>query len=90
MKLRKYHKDKISETTGIYIKIQHWGGNRNLSMKVIYMDFPRRNESKGSVSKDVLQLYTRNNKEQNICNLHSHMVPFYNKIIYFGLYISEK
>ena len=32
MKLKKFYSEIFSETTGIEIQSQHWGGNRKLSM----------------------------------------------------------
>ena len=35
LRLKKDHADKFSETTGIEIQSQHWGGNRKLPVEVI-------------------------------------------------------
>ena len=39
MKLKKYYAEKFSETTGIEIKTQNWGGNRQLSMEGIPVEY---------------------------------------------------
>ena len=39
LRLKKDHADKSSETTGIEIQSQHWGGNRKLSMEVIAVEY---------------------------------------------------
>ena len=39
LKLNKYYAEKFSKATGIKIKSQHWGGNRQLSMEVIDVEF---------------------------------------------------
>ena len=39
MKLNKYYSEKFNETTGIKIQSQHWGGNRQLSMEGIAIDY---------------------------------------------------
>ena len=39
--LKKYYSEKFSETTGIEIQSQHWGGNIKLSMEGIAVEcFP--------------------------------------------------
>ena len=39
MKLKKDNYEIFSETTGIEIQRQHWGGNRQLSMEGIAVDY---------------------------------------------------
>ena len=36
---RKYYAEKFSKTTGIEIQSQHWGGNRQLSMEGIDVEY---------------------------------------------------
>ena len=38
IKLKKYYAKKIIKTTGVEIQIQHWIGNRQLSMEVISVE----------------------------------------------------
>ena len=52
IKLKKDYVEKFRETTGTEIKIQHWDGNRQLSMEVFAVEYfpnpidPGRNERK--------------------------------------------
>ena len=39
IKSKKYYAEKISETTGIEIQSQHWGGNRQFSMEGITVEY---------------------------------------------------
>ena len=39
LKLKKYDADKFSEKTGIEIKGKNWGGNRQLSMEGIAVEY---------------------------------------------------
>ena len=39
IQLKKDYAEKFIETTGIEIQSQHWGGNRNLSMEGIYIEY---------------------------------------------------
>ena len=39
MKLNKYYAENFSETIGIEIKSQRWGGNRQLSMEGISVEY---------------------------------------------------
>ena len=36
---KKYYVEKFSETTGMEIQSQRWGGNRQLSKKVISVEY---------------------------------------------------
>ena len=53
----KNHAEKFSKTTGIEIQIQHWGGNRQLSMEGIAVEYLPSS------------IYPGNNKE-NINSIH--------------------
>ena len=35
IKLKKYHEDKVSDTTGIQIQVHHWFGNKKPPMEDI-------------------------------------------------------
>ena len=39
LKLKEYYEEKFSETTGIEIQSQHWGGNRKLSKDGIAIEY---------------------------------------------------
>ena len=50
---KKDYAEKFSETTGIEIQSQHWGGNRKLSMEVIYVGYYPNTESLGNKEKNL-------------------------------------
>ena len=52
MKSKKYYAQKYSKKTGIEIQSQHWGGNRQLSMEVIAVEYFKNYVHTGSNEKN--------------------------------------
>ena len=69
MKLKKVYSEIFSETTGIEIQSQHWGGNRKLSIEGIVLEyFPNINKIRKNESKYEFHSYTSDNNEQYTCD----------------------
>ena len=61
LNLKKYYAENFSKTTGTEIKIEHWGENRKLSMKVIAVKYvPNWVDSGGNETKPQFHSYIMN------------------------------
>ena len=68
IKLRKYYAEKFSKTTGIEIKRQCWGGNRQLSMEDISVEYFTNSIDTGSNEKFKFHSYISDDNEQYECD----------------------
>ena len=55
--VKKYYAEKFSETTGIYLQIQHWDGNRQISMECIAVEYFTNSIDPGSNKKNLHFIY---------------------------------
>ena len=55
--VKKYYAEKFSETTGIYLQIQHWDGNRQISMEGIAVEYFTNSIDPGSNKKNLHFIY---------------------------------
>ena len=65
IKIKKDYAEKFSKTTGIEIKSQHWGGNRQLSMEGIAIEYLTNSINHGSNEKNEFHSYISDDNEQN-------------------------
>ena len=74
IKFKKDYAEKKSELTGIDIQTQHWGGNRQLSMEGIAVEYFSTSVNIGNKEeKYELHSYISDDNEQDECDLHAHM-----------------
>ena len=75
LKLRIDYAEKISKATSIEIQSQHWGGNRQLSMEGISVEyFPAFVDNGNNEEKSESLSYISGDNEQYACHSHAHMV----------------
>ena len=78
LKLKKDYAEKFSEATGIEIQSQHWGGNIQLSMEGIAIEyFPTFVDNGKNEEKSEFHSYISDENEQDACNSHAHMVHIF-------------
>ena len=75
LEFKKDYAEKFSKATGKEIHIQPWGGNRQLSMEGIAVEyFPTSIDNVNNKEKSEFHSYISDNHEQDACNSHAHMV----------------
>ena len=69
---------KISAKNGIEIQIQHWGGNRKLSMEGIAIEyFPISIDTHNNEEKSEFHSYISDYNEKDACDSHDHILIFF-------------
>ena len=80
IELKKDYAEKFSKTTGIEIQSQHWGGNKQLSIESIAVEyFPNSVHTGINETKSEFHSYISDDNEKDACYSHARMFHLFNK-----------